>query len=106
IDENGLPDLVLSHTNGGAAWVQGKGDLTFERTRQVPLRGNVAVADLDADGHLELIGPDATFNAMSICTHNGNGDFTIEKRLAVTSKPYSAAVSDTDGDGDLDMAAG
>ena len=94
-------------------WVSpGNGDGTFREpiavdAHRVPslnvTRVFAVVADFDGDGHADLavgVHPDA------LHFYPGNGDFTFDPRISVTTGawPNGAAVSDFNGDGRPDVA--
>ena len=64
---------------------------------------NVAMADVDNDGDLDMIAPDFGAASVSIRLNNGNGVFSGGSNPAVGSQPRSANMADIDGDGDLDL---
>jgi tetratricopeptide (TPR) repeat protein len=58
LDNNGVPDLIVSGATGGAAWL-GSGEGKFERlAAAIPPRVS-AVADLSGNGRLDLLALDA-----------------------------------------------
>ena len=73
---------------------------------------SVAFGDLDADGDLDLVALDAGGvdfggplpGAVSVLLNTGDGTLFVHMILDLGLRPQSLALSDLDGDGDLDMA--
>jgi hypothetical protein len=64
----------------------------------------VAVADLNRDGHLDIVHPNRSDSDISVHLGNGNGTFQTQMRFPVSgSHPRAMVVADLDGDGDLDV---
>jgi hypothetical protein len=70
---------------------------------------SVAVADLNADGKLDLVTTNAGDNSVSILWGNGNGTFNngtfngVGGTFGTGASPASVAVADLNGDGKLDL---
>ncbi|GAB3578299.1 FG-GAP-like repeat-containing protein [Hymenobacter daeguensis] len=64
---------------------------------------NVAVADVDNDGDLDLLTPTFGGAAVSVRLNNGSGIFSGGSDPSVGSQPRSVTTADIDGDGDLDF---
>ncbi|MCH7700451.1 MAG: VCBS repeat-containing protein [Planctomycetes bacterium] len=68
----------------------------------------VALGDLDADGDLDLIALSAggigQSGKFTVLLNTGHGTFLVHMTHGVGSDPYSMALGDLDGDGDLDLA--
>lgn len=61
------------------------------------------MADLNHDGHADLVTANQTSNDVSILIGAGNGTFTAGQRVAVGIGPTSIAVADLNGDGHADL---
>ncbi|MEZ5209254.1 MAG: FG-GAP-like repeat-containing protein [Acidimicrobiales bacterium] len=115
-DEDGLPDVVV-HTNrmadgsGGERFMFLKGDGDGSLAAPVttapglPTYAQVEAADVDGDGHLDLVGSGG--NAGSVGVVLGNGDGTFD---AATVYPADAnfdlTLADLNGDGQRDVVTG
>ncbi|MBO2009116.1 T9SS type A sorting domain-containing protein [Hymenobacter negativus] len=64
---------------------------------------NVAVADVDNDGDLDLLSPTFSGASVSVRLNNGSGTFGGGSNPSVGSQPRSVATADVDNDGDLDL---
>jgi hypothetical protein len=110
VDGDGLPDLFFCHEGGPSALFRNLGGGKFQDITEaagVACNGlnvtGAALADLDGDGHLDLI-----VNALGGGTHiflnDGHGHF---KEMALDlnhgKAATSLAVGDVDGDGYLDL---
>jgi hypothetical protein len=82
--------IVPSFTSGGTVPVGTK-----------PLA--VAVADVNRDGHLDLIVANESSNTVSVALGNGNGTFQAAKNFTTGTGPYAVAVADVNGDGNPDL---
>jgi hypothetical protein len=63
----------------------------------------VAVADVNDDGHPDLIVANVDSNTVSVLLGNGNGTFQAAQNFATGKFPASVAVADVNGDGHLDL---
>ena len=64
---------------------------------------NVAVADVDNDGDLDLLTPTFGGASVSVRLNNGSGTFSGGSDPSVGSQPRSVTTADIDSDGDLDF---
>jgi outer membrane protein assembly factor BamB len=112
LNRDGHLDLAISDTYDSTLGVHlGHGDGTFaaETTYKTPISGGggaVAIADIDGDGHLDVVGVNSYSNPTSVSVFPGAGDGTLKPRIDTTtdSEPRGLGVADFDGDGRLDVA--
>ena len=113
-NRDGKPDIAISGGLFGSGEVSiliNNGDGTFKSPVNYSISGNVqalAVADLNADGNLDLVVP-AGGSSAAISVLLGNGDGTFGSPIVYTSNLLgidctSIAVADFNGDGKLDVA--
>jgi FG-GAP-like repeat len=104
-NEDGNVDLVTNA--GGASIYFGEGDGTFSPPQ--PLSAgtpqNVIAADLDGDGHLDLVLPVANFPSATLCIAwgDGTGKFTQQSVPMPNPADITIAVADMDLDGRKDI---
>jgi hypothetical protein len=63
----------------------------------------IAVADLNADGHLDLITANAAFDDVTVLFGTGTGTFQAPQHFPVAVAPVAIAVADLNADGHLDL---
>jgi hypothetical protein len=83
----------------------GRGDGTFQSLMAVPVGASpadVAAADLNEDGHVDLVVPDSASDDVAILLGSGDGHFTLSQRIRVVDGPQSVVVKDVNRDGHLD----
>src|SRR5207249_278927 len=102
-------DLVVTNstTSGSVSVLLGKGDGTFQAAVGYDAGRNasdVAVADVNGDGFLDLAVANSGSNNVSILLGNGDGTFRAAVHYATLGlSPASVAVGDVNGDGILDL---
>jgi len=116
-----VPNAVLG-TNGQAAQAQnlrfmaavsGPGRGTFTPGPDVPFAlgtSNNVLADIDADGDLDLLVPQTVSSGyvsgtVAVRLNDGRGNFSGTATVSTARAPYALAAADVDGDGDLDLLA-
>jgi hypothetical protein len=105
----GDSNLTVWNNNGQGAFSSSYTTLTG--ITNVPNEPScVAAADLNGDGHLELISTDHYINLLSILTNNGKGVFEQEGAVRTSNVggpdargPIYVAIADVNGDGKPDL---
>jgi len=112
-DATGANHIDLAVANQGDNSISiftGNGDGTFATAAsvlQLPagyLPAGMATADVNADGHTDLIVADEGNNTVSVFLSNGDGTFQPRTDYAVGNSPVFVAVDDLNADGILDLA--
>jgi len=114
-DEDGDQDVITAnHGQSTLAILYNKGNGTFEDYHEIYLGPTrmpfeVAVVDVDNDGHDDLVtanlGTDNAYtNTISILFNEGNRNYSAPVDYTVGEGPTDIAVIDFDGDGDRDIA--
>ena len=113
IDRDGDLDIVLGiggvslwRNDGTAAFVDDTSTSIPNQPADLPPVSQICLADLDADGDLDLVIGRQTFpgeSSLSLATNNGSGHFSNQQSIAALSAGTRFDVGDTDRDGDLDI---
>jgi hypothetical protein len=83
--------------------------LAFHTAQTLPVGsgpGSVVAADVNGDGHPDLVVANSGNNTVSVLLGNGDGTFQAAQNFATGSGPSSLAVADVNGDGHLDIITG
>src|SRR6478752_9546526 len=64
---------------------------------------SIATADLNGDGHLDLLTANYISDNVSVLFGDGNGGFTAAAPVPVGNGPRQIQSGDLDGDGDIDF---
>lgn len=111
LNGDGTLDLALAVSGTGSGTTMsvllGNGDGTFQSatTFQAGLEPfDVATADLNGDGKLDLAVTNGVSNTVSILLGNGDGTFQTHVDYATGAAPYAVTPGDFNGDGKLDLA--
>jgi hypothetical protein len=104
LDGDGHPDLVIaggsSSTNSGILW--GRQEGAFDPQMSIlPTNGParaVAVADMDSDGHLDVVVKSWSTKAFSVFAGGGDRTFQPERRFLTLVRPGQMFISDVDSD--------
>lgn len=111
-DGDGNLDLAVTNSIAGdddLSILLGNGDGTFAPEVRVAVGGfkpwQVASADLDADGTIDLVTANRDSSDVSILLGAGDGTFSAPLVYDVTNA-RAVAIADLDGDGDPDLAIG
>lgn len=118
-DGDGKLDLVISIRNfddpraqpSSLRFYRGKGDGTFHPPTSTPVRyrpREIRVADVDADGKLDLVitHDHPSDPLISILRGNGNGTFGAAESYLIEEWIRSLRIHDMDGDGAPDIVGG
>jgi hypothetical protein len=114
-NKDGKLDAVVSNYGDaavGPATISvflGNGDGTFAAPSNLPLPGTadpweVAVADLNGDGNLDIVSSNNNESYISIYLGNGDGTFKAPTRNFSAFAPLDLVIADLNGDGIPDIA--
>ena len=110
---DGFQDIAVANTNDGAEDVavllnDGTGNFLPPVTYSLSTTFNtiqMAAADLNGDGKLDLIVPLTSGQNVAVLLGNGDGTFQAEADVALpVAYPFGATVADFNGDGKADLA--
>jgi VCBS repeat-containing protein len=112
VNEDGRPDLVVVGSTfsgtGGAAVLLGNGDGTFgspiysQHTQSDAV--HIQFADLNEDGHLDLVTEDFQVGGFTVFFGNGDGTFGAPQNFDTGFLSSDIAVGDFNGDHHTDVA--
>jgi len=111
-NSDGNLDLaIVNQTTNNVTVLLGNGNATFSLATSSPFAVGkspvaIASADLNADGHPDLVVVNQTDNTISVLLGNGDGTFTsaLNSPLATGQAPTAVAIADFNGDGVPDIA--
>ena len=110
---DGAPDLVSAFPYSDAIrWHQNTSDdlmpwITRDVSASAPSARSVALGDINADGHPDIVAATEGDNAVSVFYNSGAAipTFTRSVVYPFLSGARAAEIADLDGDGDLDIAS-
>lgn len=100
LNDDGNLDLAVAGGAPGALIYLGNGDGTFDDPSSEALSkgpSDVQIADLDADGDLDLVLRQQSDDMVSVLLNNGNGNFAAATEYAVGDNPTSLSIANVDG---------
>jgi Flp pilus assembly secretin CpaC len=106
---NGVDLAVANQGDNTISIFQGNGDGTFQTPALIKLPAgfapsSLAAADLNSDGHIDLVVADEGNNTFSVLLGNGDGTFKARTDYPTGNDPIYVAFGDFNGDGALDVA--
>jgi Big-like domain-containing protein/VCBS repeat protein/FG-GAP repeat protein len=122
VNGDGKPDLILggggaSTTQGTVATLFGNGDGTFGapvistfsvssgQGGYISTEAKMGIGDINGDGAVDLVIPDAENTSLYILLGNKTGQFQYSGKIYNGSYPGEAFLADLNGDGRLDLVA-
>ncbi len=110
-NEDGIADLAVASLGDygyptALIVALGQGDATFGTPRLVEVgspQWSVSAADIDGDGHADLITSLTLEDRVAVARGNGDGTFQPAEYYSTGDSPRSLAAGDLEGDGDIDI---
>ena len=108
IDKDGQPDIVAGGRSGALHVFYGEGGFRFTRSPQVGMVAayGLALGDLDADGHLDLLAANEPAAAIWVLMGAGDGTFVPPRSVPAGMPAFRVTVADVDDDGVMDAVLG
>jgi hypothetical protein len=115
VNRDGYRDLVLAHHDsydvavllggGDGKFLLAKGSPFAARDGSQPHTHGLVVADVNGDGHQDIITANNSDGDLSLLLGGGNGSFTRASKspFACGKSPYPIAAADLNGDGHADI---
>jgi hypothetical protein len=110
LDADGDLDLIVVGTyTGEVVALLNDGSGNFGGVVRVIASGSgysddIAVADVDNDGDLDVLATSRAAGAVVLSRNDGRGTFSPRETVATITNPVALQLGDLDGDGDLDLA--
>lgn len=107
-DEDGKLDVVAVTGYDTVTLMRGDGACRFTAGGEFlagPV-GKIAAADIDGDGHLDLVTTNPEANAIMFLAGRGDGSFRSRKSFSAERSPVGLAIDDINGDGQPDVLVG
>jgi len=82
------------------------GTFALSSSPYAPGAQGVVTADVNGDGHIDLITSDLSNDKISILTNDGTGKFALASSPSVLGGPYCLEAADINGDGKPDLVVG
>jgi YD repeat-containing protein len=108
--DNKLDIITANRNSGDVSVLLGNGDGSFQPQLRFTVGDGafagpvtVSIADVNGDGHLDLISRINTSNDLSILMGNGDGTFQMQYRVPVGASPTAVGVAEVNADGRLDI---
>ena len=95
------PNISILFNTGDATFI---GPAVFPAGPDGESPSQVAAADLNGDGHIDLVVTNPIDGSVSVLLNDGNGFFPSRTSHGAGLVPQAVDVGDLDGDGDLDLA--
>ena len=110
-DEDGKLDLMVVVSGHQVFFYKGLGDGTFADPVAVSIAGaaiSIQAADLNGDGHLDLVAANNPDGTVTVLLGNGDGTFRTPAVYAITgsNNPNDLAIGDIDGVNGPDIVVG
>ena len=99
----GLSVLLVLHDDGLSLLEQGAAGWERRELAAPRFGSDLAVADLDGDGRVDLIVADAAAGELRLLRGDGNGGFTSAAALPRGHEPRRLLAGDANGDGRVDL---
>lgn len=111
-NEDGNPDTVITTfgfaLNSNVKLFLGTGTGTFNSAIDLQSAGDspggVAIADINGDGHQDILTADRGSDSVSLLLGRGDGSFSKASSFQVGSLPQAVVIGDLNQDGNLDVA--
>ncbi len=101
--DGGVPAVAVLHDNGLSILTRSGREWTRRDIAAPRFAADLAVLDLDADGHADVILADQTSGVLSLLRGNGDGTFETAGTTPTARGPERVIAADATGDKRLDL---
>ena len=101
VNGDGIPDLLVSNSQGDLLIILGNGDGTFQPYERADQTVSLAVGDFDSNGQPEFVLSNTSIDQLSI--QYGETQSFVQGRSQGLQAPGAVAVADLNGDGNPDI---
>ncbi len=107
LDTNGTLDVLAAHAGGISCWLNGGGGASWTTSALPSFSAGQAVwaADVNADGHLDVLGASQSGNQLACWLNDGTGTGWSKQVISAFTSAMAVAAADINTNGYTDVVA-